>query len=169
MKNARGVLRVVLFVLFALGSAGCGNKKLPENVGKAINSYIGFWNTGQFDNIENVMDKGFQLIESPGFEPKTGIELFKKLVLNTRLSYPDFKLQINETVFEKDRIAFLWTVTGTNSGHGEVSAAGRTINGKGISIIHFKDGIILDEWRSNNNLAWLIQEGYTIVSPGTAK
>ena len=84
-------------------------------------------------------------------------------------SFPDFKLVINETVYEEGKIAYIWTVTGTNKVPGEIEPSGRTINGKGISVIHFKNGKIKDEWRGNNNLLWLMQMGYSIGQPAPAE
>jgi predicted ester cyclase len=107
----------------------------------------------------------FELIESPGYEPQRGIDYFKKLISNTRHTYPDFKLVINETVYEKNKIALIWTVTGTHKGSGEIPPTGWTIKGNGISEIHFKDGKIKDEWLGNNNLQWLMQLGFTLVPP----
>ncbi len=87
------------------------------------------------------------------------------LILNTRRTYPDFKVEIEETVYQKGKIAMIWTVTGTNTGPGEVPPTGRTINGKGISVYHLRDGKIKDEWLSNNNLLFMMQLGYTLVPP----
>jgi hypothetical protein len=74
-------------------------------------------------------------------------------------------LGINETVYGKDKVALIWTVTGTNKRPGEIPPTGRTIKGNGISVIHFKDGKIKDEWLGNNNLLWLMQPGFTVVPP----
>lgn len=165
MKSLVKISAAVLITTSALLLAGCGSKGIPADLQKKFDQYIGYWNTGQFDNIDQVLARDFELIESPGYEPHQGIDYFRKLISNTRITYPDFKLVVNETIFEKDKIALIWTVTGTNKGPGEIPPTGRTINGKGISVIHFRDGRIKDEWLGNNNLLWLIQLGYTIVPP----
>jgi len=159
----KSALILVLIVLFAL--SGCRSEKMPAEVQKTFDQFIGYWNTGQFDGIEDVLAEDFEMIESPEFEPRRGIDYFKKLVSNTRTTFPDFKLEVNETIYQKDKIAMIWTVTGTHSGPGEIAPTGRTINGKGISVIHLRDGKVVDEWLGNNNLQWLIQMGYTIVPP----
>ena len=165
MKNLiKFTVAVVPITLIVLLSA-CGNTGIPADVQKNMDKYIGFWNTGRFDGIEEVLTDDFEIMESPGYEPQKGINAFKMLILNTRRTYPDFKVEINETVYQKGKIAMIWTVTGTNLGPGEVPPTGRTINGKGISVYHLKDGKIMDEWLSNNNLLFLMQLGYTLTPP----
>lgn len=40
---------------------------------------------------------------------------------------------------------------------------------KGMSMVHFIDGKIKDEWISNNDLSWLKQLDYVIVPPSIDK
>mgnify|MGYP003745241045 FL=1 len=147
--------------------SGCNGDKMPSRMQTAFEKYIGYWNTGQLDDIDKYVSPGYELYESPGFEPQNGIDFFKKYIANTRVTYPDFKITVNEVLFNKDRVAYIWTVTGTHLGTGEIPPTGRTINGKGMSVLHFTDGKIKDEWRSNNNLQWLLQLGFTVDPPGT--
>jgi steroid delta-isomerase-like uncharacterized protein len=161
---------LIIMLLFAsILTPGCGRKGMPADLKRAFDKYTGYWNTGQFDEIEEVMAEDFELVESPDYVPQGGIDSFKKLIANNRTTFPDFKLVINETVYEEGKIAYIWTVTGTNKVPGEIEPSGRTINGKGISVIHFKDSKIKDEWRGNNNLLWLMQMGYTIGQPAPAE
>jgi steroid delta-isomerase-like uncharacterized protein len=165
MKNSVRIPVLFLMISVTMLVSGCVKKGIPADLQITLNQYIGYWNTGQFDGIEEVMAEDFELIESPEYEPKIGINYFKKLISNTRITYPDFKLEVNETVYEKDKIALIWTVTGSHKGPGEIPPTGRTIKGKGISVIHFENGKIKDEWLGNNNLLWLIQLGFTVVPP----
>ena len=43
------------------------------------------------------------------------------------------------------------------------------MNIMGMSILHFVDGKIKDEWISNNDLQWLKQLGYIVMPPSTVK
>jgi steroid delta-isomerase-like uncharacterized protein len=163
-KLIKSNLALITATLMILLSA-CGKNGLPADVQKTMDKYLGYWNTGRFDGIEDVLTDDFEILESPDYEPQKGINAFKMLILNTRRTYPDFKVEANETVYQKGKIALIWTVTGTNSGPGEVAPTGRTINGKGISVFHLKDGKIKDEWLSNNNLLFMMQLGFTLVPP----
>lgn len=165
MKNLIKFNVAVIPIILMILLSGCGKTGIPADIQKTMNKYIGYWNTGKFDGIEDVMTNDFEILASPDYEPQRGINAFKMLILNTRRTYPDFKVEINETVYQKDKIAMIWTVTGTNTGPGEVPPTGRTINGKGISVYHLKAGKIKDEWLSNNNLLFMLQLGFTLVPP----
>ncbi len=161
MKN---FIRVITaFILFA-GMAflsGCREKGIPAGTKDTIDKYVGYWNSGKFDGIENILCNDFELLESPLFEPQKGIESFKQSITEMRTSYPDFHLVIDEMVYEKNKIALIWTISATNTGYGKRPPTGKTIRGQGISVIHIKDG-----WLASNNLLWMTQLGFTFVPPG---
>jgi len=165
MKNSVRILTAALMIFMIIAIPGCTNRGIPAGLKKTLDQYLGYWNTGEFDGIEKILAEDFELIESPEFQPRQGINYFKKMISNTRITYPDFKLEVNEMLYEKNKVALIWTVTGTHKGPGEIPPTGRTINGKGISVIHFKNGKVKDEWLGNNNMLWLIQLGFTIVPP----
>jgi len=165
-KSIRVITAFALFAGMAIIS-GCREKGIPADIKETLDKYLGYWNTGQFDGIENVLCEDFELLESPGFEPQKGIESFKQSITDMRTAYPDFLLKIDETVYEKNKIALIWTISATNTGGGKRPPTGKTIRGQGISVIHLKDGKIKDEWLSNNNLLWMTQLGFTFVPPKT--
>jgi predicted ester cyclase len=165
MNKIINVFAVVFISATTILLSGCAEKSIPVNVQDTLDKYVGFWNTGQFDGIENVLAEDYELLESPGYEPQKGIELLKKTITEMLKTYPDFNLVINETVYEKDKIAAIWTIAATNTGPGEMPPTGRTIKGQGLSVIHLKDGKIKDEWLANNNLLWMTQLGFTFVPP----
>lgn len=165
MKNVFAIVAVAIFATGLFFVNGCVETGIPPNIQQNIDKYVGYWNTGQFEGIENVVDSTFELLESPLFESKKGIENLKQLITETRIAYPDFKLELNETVYDRNKLAVIWTCSGTNTGPGEHPPTGKVIRGQGISFIHFKDGKIKDEWLANNNVLWMKQLGYTFVPP----
>jgi len=167
MKNSIKVLAITALSAAMVFLSCGGGRGIPTEVKDRFDKYLGYWNTGQFDGIENVLCEDFELLESPGFEPQKGIESFKQSITDMRTAYLDFLLKINETVYEKDKIALIWTISATNAGRGKRPPTGKTIRGQGISVIHLKDGKIKDEWLSNNNLLWMTQLGFTFVPPKT--
>jgi predicted ester cyclase len=167
MKNSIKVLATITLLAAIVLLSGCREKGIPTEVKDRFDKYLGYWNTGQFDGIENVLCNDFELLESPGFESQKGVELFKKSISAMRAAYPDFHLVINEMVYEKDKIALIWTVFATNTGPGKMPPTGKIIKGQGISVIHLKDGKIKDEWLASNNLLWMTQLGFTFVPPKT--
>jgi predicted ester cyclase len=151
------------FTMFYI--TGCGEKGIPSDIKRKLDKYAEYWNTGKFDGIENVMCEDYELIESPNYEPQKGITLFKKNIIRIKTMYPDFRLMIDEVVYEKDKIALIWSIVATNTGPGWIKPTGKIIKGKGISFIHLKNGKIKDEWLANNNILWMTQLGFTFVPP----
>ncbi len=130
----------------------------PEKTRSLIEKYVGYWNTGDFQGIEEVLHPDFEIRMTPDFKPEKGIETFKKNVVKWRTTYPDFHIDVNEWIFANDKFAGLWTITATHTG--------KHINVTGMSIIHFQEGKIKDEWIASNNLLWMTQLGYKIIPPG---
>jgi uncharacterized protein len=166
MKNTfNGLACALLLALILVLSGGC-KKEIPVTVKSLTDKYIEYWNTGKFDGIEDVLCEDYTLLESPGYKPFVGIEAFKKQITNMFIAYPDFHLDIEEMIYQNDVLALRWSITATNTGPGRIPPTGKMIQGQGLSLIHFKDGKIKDEWLANNNLLWMTQLGYTFVPPG---
>jgi steroid delta-isomerase-like uncharacterized protein len=131
--------------------------------------YVGYWNTARFEGIENLLCEDFELIESPEFKPQKGIEAFKETVKGYKTAYPDFRLVVDELLFDRDKIAGIWTITATKTGPGVLPATGKSLKVTGLAIIHFKDGKIKDEWIAGNDLQWMQQLGFKLVDPSSDK
>ncbi|GAG27249.1 unnamed protein product, partial [marine sediment metagenome] len=78
-------------------------------------------------------------------------------------AYPDFHINIHESVYNNEKAASRWTITATNTGTGNMPPTGKRVEVMGISIIHFQENKIKDEWIASSNLYWLQQLGFTIV------
>ena len=158
MRNAILLLSLVLFCF------SCQNKNEKEDISlelqQKIQKYVEYWNTGQFEGIENILSESFEVRTTPDFAPELGIEAFNESILNIRKLYPDFHLTVDEELYTTNAAAARWTIQAT-------SKTGEIIINKGMSIVHFVDGKIKDEWIANNDLNWLNQLGYTVLPPST--
>ncbi len=153
-------LTILLVFLF-----NCNTEKSSAQYQPLVDAYLSFWNTGNFDGIDQVLLPDFELRMTPKFEPEKGIETFKQDVVKWRTAYPDFHITVNESFFDTDKFAVRWTITATNTGPGTHPPTGKSIDVSGMSIIHFQDGKIKDEWIASNNLYWLMQLGFKLESP----
>ena len=162
MKNQFKLLAVTLLSISLITS--CFNEKKDTFIEYKIliDKYIEYWNTGQFDNIHDILSENFEIRATPQFEPEKGIDTFKETILNVRKSYPDFHITVNEIFFSADAAAARWTIQTSKK-------TGKEMNIKGMSIIHFVEGKIKDEWISNNDLSWLQQLDYVIMPPSTVE
>ncbi|MFC2133687.1 ester cyclase [Bacteroidota bacterium] len=156
---------IFIFILILILTIGCAQKETSSELKQIVDKYVEYWNTAKFEGIENILCEDFELIESPKFEPQIGIEAFKNTVTAYHSAYPDFKLIVNEVIYDKDKIAGIWTITATNTGQGHRPPTGKRVEVIGLGVIHFKDGKIKDEWIAGNNFYWYQQLGYTFIPP----
>lgn len=155
MKHAIIVCGFLVVLLTCTSS--CQHDPAVAMSGK-IDALLSYWNTGNFAGIEEVLHPEFEMRMSPAFEPEKGIEAFKESVTRTRASFPDFHITIEEGVYGDTIAAGRWTIKATSN-------TGRKMNVLGISMLHFADGKIKDEWISSNDLLWMEQLGYTLTPP----
>lgn len=156
---------IILTIFSLLILTGCKKSNPSEKLGPLLEKYIAYWNTGEFLDIEETLHPDFELRMTPDFEPEKGIAAFKETVIKWRAAYPDFHIDVNEWIFDSDKIAGLWTITATNTGPGSHQPTGKKIKVMGMSIIHFEKGKIRDEWIASNNLLWMTQLGFNINPP----
>ena len=154
-----------LAMVVALMLTGCIKPHPSKVLNPILEKYISYWNTGEFQGIEAVLHPDFELRMTPQYEPEKGVETFKATVIKWRAAYPDFHLVVNERVFDTDKIAALWTITATNTGPGSHTPTGKHVEVMGMSIIHFENGKIKDEWIASNDGYWLQQLGFKLVPP----
>lgn len=155
----------VFAIIAVIFISSCAQKRYYEKQQNLIDEYVAYWNTGNFDGIDEILHPDFELRMTPKFEPEKGIAKFKENILKWREAYPDFHIEIHETILEDDKAAARWTITATNTGSGLYPPTGKRVEVMGMSIVHFMDNKIRDEWIASNNLHWLQQLGYNIVRP----
>jgi steroid delta-isomerase-like uncharacterized protein len=155
----------IIFSLLLLGIIflNCTNPNPATTFKPLIEKYVEFWNTGDFAEIEKILHPDFELRMTPKFEAEKGIEAFKESISKWREAYPDFNIELHEIVYDKDSAAARWTITATNTGTGLHPPTGKHVEVMGISIVHFVDNKIKDEWIASNNLYWLQQLGFKLV------
>jgi predicted ester cyclase len=110
----------------------------------------------------------------PGSRFAVGIEGQMK---NMKTAFPDNHFTISEMLAEGDHVAVRFTTHGTNNGpliglpafgrfEQPVRPTGRSVSGTGISIFRVLDGKIVSFVSELDQLALLIQLGWTLTRPG---
>ncbi len=158
---------IILFISSAMFLSGCTQRDSSEKLKPLLEKYVGYWNTGDFQGIEEVLHPDFELRMTPEFTPEKGIDTFQENIIKWRIAYPDFHIDINEWVFDSDKVSGFWTITATNTGPGTHPPTGKHIKVRGMSIVHFEEGKIRDEWIASNNLLWMTQLGFKLIPPDT--
>ena len=77
-----------------------------------------------------------------------------------RAAFPDLKVAVERTVAEGDLVAVHWSSSGTNSVKTEsFPGNGKTVAIDGMTFFRFKDGRIVEEWTTYDNLSLMKQLG----------
>lgn len=164
--HATKVSRVLLFWACSLLLVNsCAKEPDPEQLMKLADRYVAIWKGGSLDDADKILHPDFELRMTPDYKAVKGIEAFKQTVQSWRTAYPDFTLRIDETVNAEGAGFKRWTITGTNTGEGQHPPTGQKVDVQGMSILHFADGKIRDEWIAANNLLWMQQLGFTLQPP----
>ena len=150
--------KIFFVFVIILALSNCNKKDPATELSAKIDKLLEYWNTGNFEGIEDVLHPEFAMRMSPDFKPEKGIAVFKKSVSDTRESFPDFQVTLEEGAYGENIAAGRWTIHAT-------SRTGKIMNVMGISMLHFVDGKIKDEWISSNDLLWMEQLGYKLLPP----
>ena len=156
---------ILIYFLASILIFGCAKQSNIDYQTQLVDKYVEFWNTGNFDGIEDMLHPEFELRSTPNYEVENGIDIFKESITKLRTAYPDFHIQLDEEIYSKNKGAVRWTVTATNTGEGSMPVTGKQVKVKGISIFHIKDNKIKDEWIASNDLHWVQQLGFTLAPP----
>ncbi|MEO6845115.1 MAG: ester cyclase [Ginsengibacter sp.] len=102
------------------------------------------WNEKHFDSIPKYVAPAYtiHIDTSDAWEGKTlNHEEFAKRLDFTFNSFPDINFQILTAISDGDYVAITWIMTGLNSGKiAGFPPTGKSINTKGATIYHFKEG-----------------------------
>lgn len=135
-----------------------------------LDKVLEMWNQGNLALIPELYTSDCVATTSSMPEPYVGHEGIKKWIENTRTMLPDMVMAFPEVVVQGDKIATVWTMTGTQTGpmvtpDGTMPATGRKVSISGLSIDDLKDGKFVKEVVVFNILEMLMQLGFTLAPP----
>lgn len=141
-----------------------------EDVQVIAEKYLEIWNEGNLDLIDALFTPDYVRRYVGIYEDIVGIDAFKKWVIDTRTTYPDFTASIEESFFTSDKIVSMFKVTATNTGplvtpSGVLPSTGKKIEFRGVTIMQVMDGKITYEWLYFNQVPTFLQLGFTITPP----
>ena len=133
-----------------------------------VDKYNAAWESGNVEGLDAIFDATFAR-HSDAATSAEGLENLKKVITDFKTAFPDLKLVSNEEIYTENRFAGRWTLTATNTGPGEMAPTGKSVKMWGVNIIHFKNGKIVEEWDSFDNLPFVEQLGYAMTPPSGSK
>ncbi len=159
----------VLLMMVVLVATGFSQKPdASQQLKPIIEKYVEVWNTGDFKDLDAIVDPHF--VRHANSEPAVeGIDGLKKIISGFRASYPDLKIVVNEEIYAGKKSVGRWTLTGTNTGAGTMPPTGKAVRQWGISILHFANGKITEEYLGFDNLALMQTLGFTLTPPSEEK
>lgn len=163
--------KVLLFIFSALllfAFFGCQKKEgtsMPteqnkESVRRLIDEA---WNKGNLAIIDELLSPNYRLhIDAPGANDREG---YKDAIRTYRTAMPDFHFTIDDLFAEGNKVVLRCTMTGTQQNElMGFPPTGKKLSMTAISIRHFENGKIAEEWVETNMLSVLQQMG-AIPSP----
>jgi len=129
-----------------------------------VDTYVNVWNTGDVAALDGIVTEDFVRYGAPNTSAE-GRDSVKAVITAFRTTYPDLNVTVDEAVYTADRVTVRWSITGTNTGPGEIPATGRAISLSGLSLVHVADSMMTQEWVSADNAAIMQQLGYTFTPP----
>jgi steroid delta-isomerase-like uncharacterized protein len=108
------------------------------------------WNAGDVDSYMELYAENIKLHAGPyDFPDKGAVEGMYK---GFHAATSDLRLEIHETIGHEDRLAARYTVTGTHTGElMGIPPTGREISMTGVTVMHFKDGKVVERWDSDDS------------------
>ena len=107
--------------------------------------YDHVWNKAEYWAADDLVAPNY-IRHAP--QPIRGRDGIRDIVSQVRAAFPDLFISIEDLLSEGDRVAVRWHAYGKHSGEPfrGISAAGRPVQITGITISHFHNGQISEEW-----------------------
>jgi len=117
------------------------------------------FNKGNMSMIDEVVSTDFVNHDPFPGEP-AGREGFKQSATAMRAAFPDLHFTNEQMIAEGDMVAHRYTMHGTHTGSFlGLPPTGRAITMRGIDLLRFVDGKVVDRWARTDDLGLMQQLG----------
>jgi predicted ester cyclase len=114
------------------------------------------FNKGNYGALDALFAPNYQEHQ---FGLKATLEGFKKDIQSLRAGFPDFRLTIEETVADGDKLWVRMTARGTNQGPFFGPPTGKSVTVTVFDVCRFEDGRIVEHWGVPDRFALMAQLG----------
>ncbi len=168
MKKFLTIIPLVILLCFTFGCQQgedvSNEEELREIVLRVIEEA---WNQGKMEVLDEHFAPEYVYHHFP-FPDVEGVEAYKQYIADTRNSYPDFKLTVEEIIIKGDIAVVRGTFSGTNTGELPtlgIPATGKQVTFKWCSVSHRANGKTAEEWNYVDYLGLMQQLGFTLTPP----
>ena len=118
-----------------------------RNKAVAMRVFDEIFNQGKFQVADEIYAPDFR---NHGLHQSVDLKTDQDAVHAEKKAFPDLRMSVQEMVAEGDKVAVLWTFSGTHTGSGYegLPATGTPVELRGITIWRIVDGRIKEEWSS---------------------
>lgn len=122
-------------------------------------------NTGNLDSFDEVVDE-VAVDHDPAPGQERGPEGFKDFFTTLRYAFPDLQLAPVTVIADDDHVAMAYTINGTHQGEFQgIAPTGKQISARGVEIVKFREGKLIERWGSSDEVGILKQLGMTMEPP----
>lgn len=131
-----------------------GGERNLGNLQRAIEA----WNAGDLVSYLELYDEAISL---HGYSPepmnKTAVRGFYSIIF---AAFPASQLTLDEEIVDGDRVALRFTQTGVHQGEFMgVAPTGKEFSMAGQTVLHFRDGRVIERWSTADMLGLMVQLG----------
>lgn len=119
----------------------------PDNNSIVRRLYEETWNKRKLEVLSELVSPSHAL-HGPNFSGSSiGPEAYKRQVALFLAGFPDLRWTIEDTIAEKDKVAVIWSFTGTHKGEFMgISATNKKVSIDGITVHEIANGKIMDSY-----------------------
>ncbi len=175
MKKCLLLLAILVCLVVLFGSTSSCQKKaavaITEEAAKSIgDSYIKARNEANLDLLDNIYSPDVVVHDPSQPQNIVGLEALKNQYKGTHTAVPDVRFSLEDMYVKGDKIAWVFTMSGTITGSfhtplGDLPPSGKTFRLSGMAIDRIVEGKILEEWVYFNVLDILQPMGFTLTPP----
>jgi len=165
---------VFCLVIFLSATFSCQKKAavgITEDQAKTTwDWYLKARNEANLDLLDNIYSPDV-VVHDPS-QPQTivGLEALKNQYRGTHTAVPDVKFSLDDMYVKGDKIAWVFTMSGTITGPfrtplGDLPPTGKTFRLSGVAIDRIVEGKIAEEWVYYNVLDILQPMGFALTPP----
>ena len=117
------------------------------------------WNTGDLAQVDEIHAADF-INHDPSRPDVTDLESYKGFIAEVHTSMPDYRVTVQDTVVEEDRVVTRWMGSGTHQReYVGIPPTGRRASLAGMTIYRFEAGKIAEAWWVYDSLGLMQQLG----------
>ncbi|HXE14874.1 MAG TPA: ester cyclase [Bryobacteraceae bacterium] len=143
---------------------------MPDDTQRIVDLVTKLWNTGKAEFAEQLYGKSAHRLDPNQPEPIQGSQGILSYVTEIRTAFPDFELQVKQTVTQDNQLVAEWVCTGTQNGEFQgIAPTGRRVQVSGIAINRIENGQIAEERIYFDRLGLLEQLGVAVGTQSQTK